>query len=274
VLLPTFFVIGAGKSGTTALHAYLGLHPEIEMTATKEVHFLLGPQWRTRVAGYAGQYAGGTAQRGDASPGYTVHPRHADTPERMAELVPAARCIYILRDPVERAIAQYAQHVITHTERRPPHEALDPADPANDYLCISAYGAQLEHYLRVLDPDRILVLDQTDLLDDRAGTLGRAFAFLGVDPAFTSPDFERTHNVRAADNVRLPRPLARAEPLARRLVPPRARAALRGAARARFGQPVEPEVDATLRARIAERLAPEAARVRELTGLPFAGWSV
>src|SRR4051812_48717496 len=99
-VLPTFFIIGAGKSGTTALHSYLDLHPEIEMTAHKEVHFFLGPEWRQRIEGYAREFGGDTPQRGDASPGYTVFPRHADTPDRIRERVPGARLIYLVRDPV------------------------------------------------------------------------------------------------------------------------------------------------------------------------------
>jgi hypothetical protein len=39
VTLPNFLVIGAGKAGTTALYNYLGQHPEVYVTPTKETNF-------------------------------------------------------------------------------------------------------------------------------------------------------------------------------------------------------------------------------------------
>jgi hypothetical protein len=277
-VLPTFFIIGAGKCGTTALHTYLDQHPEIEMTAHKEVHFFLGPDWRRRITAYAREFRGDTPQRGDASPGYTVFPRHADTPERIREEVPEARLIYLVRDPVDRAIAQYAQHVINHVEDRPPAEALDPGDADNDYLCISSYAAQLDNYLRVFPRERLLVIDQRELLEERRVTLRRTFAFLGVDAGFWTDAFDAVHNVRGADNVRVWGPahrlqLALAGSSVGRLVPRGLRQTARRMLR-RTGETVAPEITPELRERMAARLAPEADRLRALAGLTFSHWSV
>ncbi|MCM3904240.1 MAG: sulfotransferase [Pyrinomonadaceae bacterium] len=38
-MMPNFLVIGAAKAGTTALHSYLAQHPDIYMSATKEIRF-------------------------------------------------------------------------------------------------------------------------------------------------------------------------------------------------------------------------------------------
>ena len=49
-LLPTFFIVGAPKSGTTSLHAYLAGHPGIAMTSVKECMLFTGPDWRENLA--------------------------------------------------------------------------------------------------------------------------------------------------------------------------------------------------------------------------------
>lgn len=277
-MLPTFFVIGAAKSGTTALHEYLGAHPQIEMTARKEVHLFLGETWRERVNGYDELFAGTAAQiRGDASPGYSVAPNHGDTPDRIAELVPDARLIYMVRDPVERTIVHYAQHVLHRGETRPIGEALK--DPRVDYLNASFYARQAENYLRVFDRDRLLIVEQRDLRDRRRETLSEVFGFLGADPSFWLDAFELEHNTRAVDNVVLPGGLerlrrSRLNRLSQRVVPLAARRRVTWALRRRIGRTVEPEVPDEVRAWIAEQLADDAARFREIAGRPFADWPI
>jgi len=41
-MLPNLVIIGAMKCGTTSLHHYLNLHPEISMSKQKELDFFLG----------------------------------------------------------------------------------------------------------------------------------------------------------------------------------------------------------------------------------------
>ncbi len=74
-MLPNLIVIGAQKCGTTSLHDYLGRHPEIRMSAEKELNFFqLERNWHRGVHWYEKQFPGGTAIRGETSPGYTYFP--------------------------------------------------------------------------------------------------------------------------------------------------------------------------------------------------------
>jgi len=115
--LPNLVVVGAMKCGTTALHGFLDRHPEIAMSDPKELNFFFGPAagsgddapWaegnRHRGVGwYRHQFPVAAPVRGESSPGYTS-PSEPHVAARMAALIPGARLVYLVRDPVERAVS-------------------------------------------------------------------------------------------------------------------------------------------------------------------------
>jgi hypothetical protein len=276
--LPTFFVIGASKSGTTSLRAYLDLHPEIEMTTVPEPHLVIGPGWRARSRAYRELFRGETQIRGDRSTGYSNHAVNPDAPGNIAELVPDARLIYVVRDPVERTIAHYAQHLIRGDEQRPIELAVQPDEPRNVYLGASRYGSVVESYFRWFDPERLLIIDLADLRDQRRRVLERAFRHVGAGPTFWDESFAMEHNVRAEDNLRLPNSWRRMrqgplDRVSRRLLPDGLRRQVTASVRRAIGHQVQPEASPEFRARLTEVLAPEVERLRHLTGQRFETWS-
>jgi sulfotransferase family protein len=278
--LPTFFVIGAAKAGTTSLNNYLAAHPEIAMTEPRELHLMVGPQWRDRVVEYDRHFATDAPIRGDCSPGYAVYPWNPIVSEHIHELVPSARLVYAVRDPVDRTIAYFAQATAAGEETKPPEEAIRPEDPDNYYVAGSRYATQVEVYLRRFDQERLLVVDQAHLRARRSEVLRRVFAHVGADPGFWERELELEYNVRGVDNVRLGavgRGLraSRVNRFSRRVLPPAVRRRALAVVRRRLGRgAVYPEVSSELRMRLAEALAPEAERLRALTGQRFASWSV
>ena len=194
------------KCGTSALHRYLDRHPEIAMAPAKELNFFYGPerppdddpdtwwqwgQWHRGPAWYAACFDGRYAVRGEASPGYT-DPRHPEVAGRMAALVPDARLVCLVRDPLDRALSQWRHHVRDGTETRPAYEAL--LDPGSQYVERSRYRACLDPFLRAFPRDRLLVVVQERLLAERRRELARVYAHAGADPAFWHPDLEpRVH---------------------------------------------------------------------------------
>src|SRR6266480_7948081 len=109
--LPDFLILGAQKAGTTALYAYLRQHPEITGPSWKEVsffdrHYARGEAW------YRGNFPNSLRARGklvgEASPSYLFHPL---APERVAGLVPEAKLIALVRNPVDRAYSHYQHEV-------------------------------------------------------------------------------------------------------------------------------------------------------------------
>lgn len=192
--LPNAVIIGAMKCATTALHRYLGAHPEVAMTALKETNFFIGPpraphglerewwrsgQWHRGLSWYASLFDGRMPVRGESSPGYTS-PANPEAATRMAAVIPHARLIYLVRDPLQRALSQYAHHRRDGAEDRPLEDAL--LDPDSQYLSRSRYFERLQPFLAHFPPQQILVLVQERLLADRRGQLHRVFRHVGVDP--------------------------------------------------------------------------------------------
>src|SRR5436190_20938382 len=107
--LPTFFIIGAPRSGTSSLHHYLNLHPEIGMSRLKETHHFVDnvqpPARRVEDrAEYEALFPSDARVRGEASPSYACYPQHGGAPERISVLLPDAKFIYLVRDPIERTV--------------------------------------------------------------------------------------------------------------------------------------------------------------------------
>ena len=132
--LPNLIVIGGLKCGTTSLHHYLNLHPEIAMSRPKELNFFvaelnwdLGPDW------YASHFDRAAPVRGETSPHYTNLPRFGGVAERMREVLGAeARIVYMVRDPIDRMLSHYLHNVGGGYESRPLETAL--ADPDSAYV--------------------------------------------------------------------------------------------------------------------------------------------
>src|SRR3954447_20887582 len=272
-VLPNLIVIGAAKCGTTSLHEYLALHPDIAMSAKKELNFFTRDDWRSQVDWYADQFSD-AAVRGESSPGYTLAPYLPSTAERIHELVPAAKLVYLVRDPVDRAIANYIELVMHRLETRPIDTALTDFAADNPHLCGSRFGSQVERFLRRFDRQQLLVLDHADLLRQRRATLRRIFDFLGVDPDFDSPQFDRTHNTRASKRryndlamwlIRRGWFVERGGSVRGSLVRP-----LRGILSSRIDDQLSPSA----RAALAAELRPEVDKLRALTGFEPRDWAV
>lgn len=282
--LPTFFVIGAPRAGSTSLYQYLSLHPEIAMSRVKEPHFFVDnvrpPAVQVDDLGdYEALFSPDAQVRGEASPSYTCYAQHTGAPERINALLPQAKFIYLVRDPIDRTVSHYLHRVAVESERRSFPDALgDIGDPANPYTCPSRYATQLERYLRFFALSRILVVDQHDLLVDRLRVLRDVFSFLEVDERFANEDFNE--KLGASDDRRkypagYQRAASRAAATPLKFLPRRARRAMRATVERVLFPPLEkPSLSPELRHSLEELYAPEASRLRTITSREFATWSV
>ncbi len=286
--LPTFFIIGAGKAGTTSLNYYLGLHPQIQMSTIKEPNFFAGPEngnpypkgTVSSIDEYERLFDPNVEMRGEASPAYTSHPIRRGAPENIKELVPEAKFVYLVRDPIARTVSHYQHLVAIGAERRPLREVLgDLSDPSLlPETCYSLYASQLEQYLRHFPQERLLVIDQAEFLAQRRATLRRIFRFLAVDDGFVSAQFEE-ELYKSSERRVYPSGYERFVGLvlapAIRWVPRSARRAVRRAVEGALFPPLQaPTLDDELRGRLAELYGGEVERLRELTGNAFATWSI
>jgi hypothetical protein len=202
--LPDFFVIGAPKAGTTALHAALVGHPQLFLSPVKEPKFFLcdGPPPRQGGPGDAHSYrewvwerteyerlfadAPSGALRGEATAFYL---QDLDAHRRIAETVPGARLIMVLRDPVDRAYSNWA------------HLWADGLEPISDFLAACAeeagrtaagwapiwryletgrYGHQIRHLRTLFAAEQLHFVRYQTLVDEPAATLDGVCRFLGV----------------------------------------------------------------------------------------------
>ena len=274
--LPNLIVIGAQKCGTSGLHYYLGLHPEVSMSTPKELNFFIAERnWPRGIEWYSRHFDPAARCRGESSPNYTAFPQHMGVPERMAEVVPDAKLIYIVRDPIERITAHYVHNFAKRREKGDLRSTL--IHPNTSYVSRSKYFTQLQRFCEFYDRDQILVIENSRLRDDRASTLREVFEFLGVDAGFEHPKFEQVRH-STSRKKRATRLGMHVQKMSRsRLgsrIPRRAWLALDVALP--LSKPIDKPagVREALGPDVLEVLREDADRLREFTGLALADWSV
>jgi Sulfotransferase domain len=288
--LPNLIIIGARKCGTTSLHYYLDQHPDVAMSRTKELGLFTRVDWQEHIDWYRGQFDPAAPVRGEGTPAYTTSPLAAGVPERIHALVPEAKLLYSVGDPIQRIVAQWVQWYASEVDLAPEsvnaRMASEPLseilrnydDPRNSYVCPSRYATQLERYLEVFDRSQIMVVDQHDLRHRRRETMKEIFRFLEVDDAFESPAFSQelnTHSEKFRPQAGFSRLRRAALAAGLRHVPPRLRSPIGRPLRRAFSEKVErPTIDPEIRPRLDLLLKGEADRLRELTGKQFPHWSV
>ncbi len=226
--LPNFLVIGAGKSGTTALHRYLKQHPDIFMSSPKELRFFPFEGRRPDFSGpgdkadietivktledYQAHFSEGAhfPARGESSPLYMYYPRSA---ERIRHYVPDVKLIAILRHPADRAYSQYLMKRRDGIERLKFGDALaaeerriaDGWSHHWHYRRRGFYAAQLRLYFDLFKREQLRVYLYEDYVADPVGLMQDIFRFLGVDDSFV-PDMSVRHNESKIARVRALQP--------------------------------------------------------------------
>lgn len=193
---PKLFICGAPRAGTTTLYRALRQHPGVCMSQRKETGVFLenydkGLDWL--VDNYL-TYYDGESITGEATTGHMQHPPSA---RRMAEAVPDARLIFILRDPVERIFSHYRFH--RQSGRLRPEDDFSTLirDESSEWREIQIdngrYHKHLTRFESHFDRSQIKVLLLDDLKSDASAVARELYEFAGVDPAF-EPDLSRAHN--------------------------------------------------------------------------------
>lgn len=277
--MPDFIVIGAMKSGTSSLASYLAVHPDVFMPKAGELDYFSTPgNWSRGLRWYANQFeaAGEDSIVGERSTSYTKHPVFTGAASRIYDILPKARLIYLVRDPIDRVVSHYRHQLVRGREARSLRVALHQDD---HYLVPSRYGAQLERYLVHFDRSQLLVLYSEHLHEHRAETVHRALVHVGVDLGRAPQSYSWTRH--ATSQVRHPLPYMerlRRSSLYRKLTP-KIPERIKSVARRWTTQGVldfDPrmwELDRTTRQWLQSELDPEIATVRELAGPTPWSWA-
>ncbi|WP_418595878.1 sulfotransferase family protein [Ponticoccus sp. (in: a-proteobacteria)] len=202
-----FFLIGAQKSGTTALFAKLTAHPGIVALPQKELHVFDRPD--PDPARFDRAFAGADPALlwGEATPAYLYWPGAV---EALARYNPGARILVILRDPAERALSHWKMQrargieplsfeaAISAVGRARVRDGGDREKRLYSYVERGFYADQIARLLRHFPRDQIAFCRTEDLLRDEAGLLARLFGFLGVEAGLR---VETEKMIRPNDNA-------------------------------------------------------------------------
>lgn len=215
--MPNFLIIGAAKSGTTALHEYLQQHPQVYMTPNKETNFFAfegkeinfqGPEDDglkvfsiTDLETYQAQFdeVSNETALGEACPSYLYLPQAV---ENIKKYIPDVRLIVILRNPVERAYANFL-HLIR--DNREPYDDFmsalqdEPIRIKNNwewfwhYIQVGYYTNQLQRYYSTFPAEQIKVYLYDDLKAKPVELMQDIYRFIQVDCTFV-PDMSLRPN--------------------------------------------------------------------------------
>ncbi|MCC6217533.1 MAG: sulfotransferase [Polyangiaceae bacterium] len=182
--LPDFLIGGAPKCGTTSLTAALARHPGVFIPGKKELSFFHDAAFAKGLGWYMDQFRGaGRGQvAGEGTPDYLASEVAA---RRIALAAPGMRHVFLVRDPVARALSHYRFRFGTGRERRPlarvVRDELTRPDADDGYvLRFSRYAEGIQRYWDLFGPRRVHVVVFEELLASPAAELAAIQQFLGV----------------------------------------------------------------------------------------------
>ncbi|ELR97382.1 sulfotransferase [Gloeocapsa sp. PCC 73106] len=277
-VLPNLIIIGAMKSGTTSLHHYLSLHPEIFMSRDKELKFFVEDKnWNQGIDWYKSHFPGQTKISGESSTGYTKYPVNQRVAEKIHAIIPNAKLIYLLRDPVERVISHYLHRYIAGTENLQINDALAKLEN-NDYIYESMYFLQLQQYLNYFPDANILILTLEDLSTNTQQSLEKIFKFLEIESdSYPLKQFKKIHqSVDKRRKTKLGNFISKM-PLIKEIekLPSQEKWYLEKIIYFPFSQKVEkPQLEDDIRQKLINYLQEDINSLRKHTGYEFSNWCV
>jgi Sulfotransferase domain len=200
--LPNLLGIGAMRSGTSWLYDQLRSHVDVYMSEQKELNFFndfydRGIDW------YVGHFPSAKdavkyRAIGEITPTYMADP---DVPARIHALIPGARFIVILRNPVHRAYSEYTKRLRDVNFAGSFDEFIEQAD---DVLARGYYAEQLQRFFRFFSRDQFLILIFEEAISTHQATIQKLSKFLDIDPKGFDPD-RMKHKVNPSYLPRMPR---------------------------------------------------------------------
>ena len=212
-ILPNFAVIGAAKSGTTALFQYLEQHPQVFVCEPKEPHFLAfagkkldfrGPyddeiinrRAVTEFPEYQNLFVKGEGFRaiGEASVS-TLYYGEAGV-ANIQRYIPDARLLCLLRNPVDRAYSAYNYYL--SLTREPIQDFAEAWELESErikdnyhhiwhYRQMGLYASQIQRFQEVFPPEQLRVWLYDRFRSDPSTVLRECFEYLEIDPDFVPP---------------------------------------------------------------------------------------
>lgn len=221
-ILPELIIPGFHKTASTSLYYYLIQHPNIGKAEYKEIEFFSYSYWRGMKwyrSHFPTKFTKNKFEKTnkqkyftlDGSPGYSIHPL---VPKRIQELIPNAKIIFILRNPIDRAYSDYQyqfkegwEHTTTFEEAiSQDQERYDDSIKKYEdnlvraynlyelintpYLSVSKYVNYLEKWFNYFPKENFLILSTEELQSNPVHTFNQIFNFLQL-PNFKILNLEK-----------------------------------------------------------------------------------
>lgn len=214
-----FMIIGAAKSGTTALHSILDNHKNICMSTKKETNFFayyknkivyrepwkteseMAKQLKNRITSleqYESLFPDKQKICGESSPWYMYNP---EVPQKVHDYNPSMKIIAILRNPAERAYANFGHNV--RDGKLPPNiscitafEQEDEMLKDNIHPLVAAYKApgyyakHLKSWSKYFTKSQILVINYEEFRENQREVVSRILSF--IDEALDVNDIDES----------------------------------------------------------------------------------
>ncbi len=254
---PDFLLIGAMKCATTTLQQQLAAQTGVFMTTPKEPNYFSDDAVYAQGADWYGRLFD-TAQpgdlRGEASTHYTKRPTHPHTIDRIKAAGLTPKLIYMIRNPVDRAMSHYIHEWSKGIITDDPHSALQTHPELIDY---GRYGWQITPYVEAFGLSQIYLTSLEQIKADPEGELASVGRFLGLTGPLHWDTSMGAQNTSADRYKPLPfsrllvdNPVARV--LRRTIVPKGLRERVRHARAIRSHPELSPEAIAQLRTHFSE----------------------
>lgn len=202
--MPDFILIGAMKCGTSTLQTQLAAQNGVFMTTPKEPNyfsdddvFAKGPDWYTGLF----EAAPPGTLKGEASTHYTKLPTYPATLDRMRAALPALKLVYMIRNPVTRAVSHYIHE---WTERRVGDDAQAAFRSTSDFVDYGRYGMQITPFLDTYGASNVMLTSLEAVKADPDAEFARIAAFLGLPPEASWQHDLEAQNVSSQRMRRLP----------------------------------------------------------------------
>jgi hypothetical protein len=176
---PHCIIIGAMKSGTTSLFSEIQKYEEIDVSKVKDTKFFVANKnngnWNNGTKWYTEQFSNHGIINVEASTLYSKYPDYPEVPDRIFKTLKTVKLIYLVRNPIDRAISHYFHNRIVDKEIIDINTAF--TNKHSKYYNYSDYGLQIGAYLNFIDKSNILIENFIDT-ENKKGEIENVINFI------------------------------------------------------------------------------------------------
>ncbi len=271
-----FVVIGAMRAGTTSIqHTLRGIR-KISLPTMKETDFFMPQNMEARgMDWYRNLFDQNAPLRGEISPNYSNRAAFPRVPNMLHQAAPDAKIIYVVRDPVKRAVSQF-KHGIAMKIFEPEDNFLS-SEEGKYLIAASRYAWQLEAWTQLYPAEQILVLDFHDLKTQPQVFYRELLDFIGLPDEAPDPDLEPKNTSQELSRIpawwiRL-RTTWLGEAI-RNTLPNTTASRIKRTITGLMKPTRQADIPRHFERDIADALGNDVARFRQMVGKPFEHWSV